>query len=196
MVPDGDDYVALSLRDLLERVASPEPMPGAGFVAATAVAMAAALLVMAARSSGDWHEARGASAQAEALRERAVSLAKRNVQVYAEALASLKGRGDEPGGGDDAIGRALARAAQVPLLIGAVANDVSALAATVAEHGNPSLRADAAVAASLALAGARAAATLVEVNLTTTAADPRVAEAREHVADASLALDRALAAVG
>ena len=57
--------------------------------------------------------------------------------------------------------------------------DVAALAAVVAERGEQALRADAVAAALLAEAAARAAATLVEVNLGTTSSDERVARARD-----------------
>jgi hypothetical protein len=46
------------------------------------------------------------------------------------------------------------------------------------------------------VAGARAAATLVEVNLGTTSEDARVRRAQEMIDDASASLEQALAAVG
>ncbi len=58
------------------------------------------------------------------------------------------------------------------------------------------MRADAAAAGALALAGARGAAILVEVNLTTTSGDERLTRARELVADAEAAVERATAQVG
>ncbi len=193
-------FFELSLQDLLEELASPDPAPGAGFTAAVAVAMAAALVAMSARLSREhWPEARGAGAQAESLRKRVVPLAERNVRAYLEALSLLRGResqeGAASGSRDDAIASALERAAEIPLQIGEAASDVAALAAAVAENGEPSLRADVAVAASLAVAGARATATLVEVNLGTTSDDPRVALARSYVEDAAKALEQAQAAV-
>lgn len=191
-----DGYLGLPLDEVLECVASRDPAPGGGFVAGITVAMAAGLVAMAARLSQSWPEARGAAAQAETLRSRVTPLAELNALVYTEALEALKGRqGSESGSRDEQIEEALARAAQIPLDIGRAASDVSALAVTVAESGDPGLRADAAIAASLCLAGARSAVTLVEVNLGTTADDERVARARSFVADASAGLDRALAAV-
>ena len=58
------------------------------------------------------------------------------------------------------------------------------------------MRADAAAAGALAQAGASGAAILVEVNLATTSADERVTRARELIADAEAALERATAQVG
>jgi formiminotetrahydrofolate cyclodeaminase len=196
LAASSDGYLELPLDELLEQVASNEPAPGGGFVAGVTVAMAAGLVAMAARLSPGWSEAGGAAAQAESLRSRVMALAELNASAYADALSALKGQ-QETGyrSRDETIEDALARAAQVPLDIGRTASDVSALAATVAESGEPSLRADAAIAASLGLAGAQAAAILVEVNLATTPDDERVARAHSFVEDAGAALEQALLAV-
>lgn len=190
-------YLERRLVDFLDEVASPNVLPGGGFVAATSVAMAAGLVAMVARLSQEhWPEAKGAAAQAESLRSRLTSLAEQNAEAYSDAVGALRdGTDADQEVRDAAIADALARAAQIPIQIGEAASDVSALAATVAEHGEPSLRADAATAAVLAQAGARAAAALVEVNLGTTTEDPRVALARDVVKAASEASERALAAV-
>ena len=104
------------------------------------------------------------------------------------------GDGDGAGGGDPQdLGLALERAAEVPLEIAEAAVDVASLAALVAERGEQALRADAVAAAVLALAAARAAATLVEVNLGTTASDERVTRARDLAGSATAAAERALA---
>ncbi len=203
MVGKSDGYLDLSLEQLLDTLASPDPAPGSGFVAAVAVAMAAGLVAMAARLSlSDWSEARGAAAQAQALRARVTPLAETNTRAYMEAISALEqpdgpAPAREPGkeSRDEALARKLAKAADVPTQIGRAAADVAALAAAVAENGNPGLRPDVAVAAALAVAGARAAATLVEVNLATTPGDDRVAQARGYVEDAGAALERALTAV-
>jgi methenyltetrahydrofolate cyclohydrolase len=187
----------LSLESFLDEVASAEILPGGGYVAAIAVSMAAGLVSMAARLSRDeWDEARGAAAQAEALRFRGVTLAERNARAYTEAVETLES-GEEPNRGsrDEAIAEALDRAADVPLQIGEAAADVSALAALVAERCEPSVRADVAVAALLSQAGARAAAQLVAVNLGAAPGDTRLDYARELERNASGALERTLAAL-
>jgi formiminotetrahydrofolate cyclodeaminase len=188
-------YLRLSLEDFLEEVASQDVMPGAGFVAAFGLAMAAGLVAMAARLSRQWPEGRALAAQAETLRGRVTPLAARNAEAYAEALTTLRGEDAGPGSRDEAIALALERSAQVPLEICDVAADIAALAAAAAERGEPSVRADAVSAALLAHASARAAATLVAVNLGTVAGDERLAGARDAVGAASVALDRALATV-
>jgi formiminotetrahydrofolate cyclodeaminase len=190
-------YLELPLEDFLDEVATAELLPGGGFVAAAGVAMAAALVTMAGRIAGrDWAEGRGVAAQAETLRKRITPLAVLNADAYESAVATLRGEGATRGSRDEAIASALERAAEIPLEIAEAGVDVVALAALIAERGEPALRADAAVAALISHAGVRAAAALVEVNLGTTTDDERVARARDLVGAASVALERALAAVG
>lgn len=187
------DYLGLPLEEFLGEVASPEPMPGAGYCAAISLSMAAGLVAMAAGASrGEWAEAKGAAAQANTLRERVAPLAQRNVAAYAEAVARLRGAGD--GGADsEDLGVLLERAARIPLEIAEAAVDVASLAAVVAERGEQALRADAVAGALLAQGVARAAVTLVEVNLSTTSSDERVTRARDLAGTAAAAANRALA---
>jgi formiminotetrahydrofolate cyclodeaminase len=189
-------YLDLSVDELLVELASPSPVPGSGFAAAVAIAMGAATITMAARLSPDWPEGRGAAAQAETLRKHVMELASRNAEAYAAALAALRGQEEKYRTRDETMGDALARAADIPLQISDAATSVAALAAEVADHGESRFGADCAAAASLAVAGARAAATLVEVNLGTTSGDARVKRAHELIDDASASLEQALAAVG
>jgi formiminotetrahydrofolate cyclodeaminase len=191
----SDDYLNYRLEDFLDEIASATPVPGGGFVAGITVAMAAGIVSMAARLSEDWPERRGASAQAETLRTRATELASTNAEAYAKAIAALAGREERHRTRDETMGDALARAADVPLAIGDAATAVAALAAEVADHGDARFRADCAVAASLAVAGARGAAVLVEVNLGTTGGDERMVRAQAQVQEAAGSLERALAAV-
>jgi formiminotetrahydrofolate cyclodeaminase len=188
--PAARAYRGLSVAALLDEVSSPEPMPGAGYCAALALEMAAGLVTMAARvSRAEWGEARGAAAQATTLRERVAPLAERNVEAYRDAVTLLSAA--ESKGRDEELRDALARAAGVPLEIAEIAVDVASLAAVVAERGDQALRADAVSAALLAEAAARAAATLVEVNLGTTSSDERVARAGDLAGSAAAAAERA-----
>lgn len=143
---------------------------GGGPLAALVTASAAELLAGIARASEDvWPEARAVAAQAESLRDRVTPLAKLSADAYERALAST--------GDDHELGRAYAQAAGPPLRIAEAATDVAELAAYVAQHSDPALHADA-VAAGLVAAGcARAAAELVNVNLTVSAGDDRVRKA-------------------
>jgi methenyltetrahydrofolate cyclohydrolase len=161
------------LDDLL---AGGSPAAGSGVAAAIVAAIAASIVRESARRSGSL----GAAAQAEKLRCRAAPLAEADSRAYLNATALLA-RSD----GDFELGRALERAAEVPLVIAGVAADVAALATHVAEQGDPSVRADAVGAAFLAEAAARTAAHLVEINLATANDDPRVLAARSLAASAT-----------
>lgn len=184
---------ARDLRALLEAVADPSPAPGAGAVSALVTAMAAGLIASAARRSPDWAEARGVSAQAEALRARVEKLAEANEEAYLAALALIGGAA-ESGGRDEAIGKALDAAAELPLAIAEAAYDVSLLGAETAEHAAPGGAEDAAAASMLAEASARAAASLVAVNLISIPGDERVEHAHRLAAAATDAVRRAVAA--
>lgn len=184
---------ARDVRALLEAVADPSPAPGAGAVSALVTAMAAGLIASAARRSPDWAESRGVSAQAEALRARVEKLAEANEEAYLAALALIDGAA-ETGGRDEAFGKALDTAAELPLAIAECAYDVSLLGAETAEHAAPGGAEDAAAAAMLAEASARAAASLVAVNLVSVPGDARVVHAQRLVAAASDAVRRAVAA--
>lgn len=181
-------FLEQTVGEFLDELASETPAPGGGSAAGVAVAMAAGLVGMAARISDEWPEAPGVRVQADALRRRVAPLAEEDARAYAEVLEARR-----EGVGDEKLGKALTRAAAMPLRIAEAAADVAVLAAVVAEHGNANARADAAAAAALAEAGARAAAKLVEVNLATLEEDEWLARARQLAAAAGAAADRALA---
>ncbi len=181
------------LRVVLDEIAGPSPAPGAGAVSGVVVAMAAGLIASAARRSPDWEEARGVSAQAQALRSRVESLAEANEEAYLEALALIEGAGED-GGRDTAIGKALDTAAELPLSIAECAYDVALLGVEAAQHAAPGGAEDAAAAAVLAEAAVRAAAGLVAANLVSLPGDERVVHAQELADAATDAAKRAVAA--
>jgi len=191
---DPDHLPDLSIREVLVLLASDERVPAGGSGAALVVAIAAGLVAKAARlSRSEWLEAGGAVAQADTLRARALSLAQSDAVAYEDALATLAGIEQiAPDRRDAAIQDALARSAEIPLLISQTACDVSVLAADVAEAGNPEVGADAAVAALLAGAAARAAGHLVEVNLATVPEDERAARGEVFASKAASNARRAL----
>jgi formiminotetrahydrofolate cyclodeaminase len=176
-----EDFLDLRLRELLERVASPQPAPGGGSVLALTAALAAGILTMAARVSGEeWPEAAGAAAQAESLRLRAAPLVTRDAEVYEEALATRDAVAHSDLGPEDRdweLGRAFSRAAEPPLETVRVAADVAELAREVCVRADQKLRLDALAGAALSAGVARAAAEMVCGNLTTLPDDPRVEEA-------------------
>jgi formiminotetrahydrofolate cyclodeaminase len=176
-------FSSQTVDELLDTVAAETSAPGGGSVAAVVTAFAAALVAMVARfSTEEWEDAAGVVAQAEALRARALPLADEDARAYESVLVARRLPTElEPEARDAALGRALSRAADVPLAIAESALDVACLAAEVAERGNPNLRGDAAAAALLAEATVRATANLVEINLAMREDDERIARAREVV---------------
>ena len=84
----------------------------------------------------------------------------------------------EPEVRSDAIRDTLRRGAALPLRIAEVAADTAELAAHVAEHCEPTFRADAAAATRLAEGAARACVELVATNLGVTEDDERLSRAR------------------
>lgn len=169
---------------LLERVASSDPVPGAGPSAAWTAALAAALVemvcaVMIGREGDGSGELAARGARAGALREGALALAGRDMDVYREVIA-VRAAGD-PG----RLGAALAAAADPPLEIARAATELTALAADAFAGARGGVRGEAATAAVLAEASARAAAAIVVFNLAGEPADPRREQARELVAQAN-----------
>lgn len=182
-------FLDLSVRQLLDDVASPRPSPGGGSVLALTLAMAAGVITMAARATGEgWEEAAGTAAQAEALRARAAALADHDAEVYERALSVVDAtEAIDPDKRDWEIGKAFAAAAEPPLRLAELALDVARLAAETAARADPKLRPDAVAAAVLASAVAKGAAELVAVNLTASPDDDRVLRARELAEDADRA---------
>ena len=144
--------VSSSLQDpverFLDRIASAEPAPAGGTVAAVAVAMAAGLVAMAARLAHEWPKAGDVVERAEALRSRMATLALADEDAYAKVMEALRLPPASPSR-DAEVAAALSGAADVPLAIAEAAAEVAVLAALVAQEGNDRLRGDAVVAAEL-----------------------------------------------
>lgn len=153
---------SLRTTELHDALAEAGPGPAGGSAAALATMMASGLVRLVARVSPDWEDAPGIAAQAAALGDRSLVLADEDHQVYAAALEQLRTRDH-----DATLGKALRRAAEVPLQIAETAADVAALAALAARDGADAVRGDAWAAATLSEAAAAAAARLVHVNLAT-----------------------------
>jgi methenyltetrahydrofolate cyclohydrolase len=175
----------LSLPALLEELAAPREVPGAGSALAVALASAAAVVQMTARLSPEsWSEAAGAAAQAESLCERAAKLVDEDADAYRRALEA-RAAADEaqkPETRDWALGQITAAAAEPPLALARLAADVAELCAAAGPRVELRVHADVAAAAVLAAAVARGARELVAVNLTALPGDPRIEEADRLVA--------------
>lgn len=195
--------------DFLKAVASSDPVPGGGSVAAYAGALSAALTRMVAgltigrkKYAAVEPEMTVLADNAEKLSEALSRLVDRDAEAYTAVSAAYK-LAKEP---DDAaaaraaaIEKALLGAAEVPLETARLCALAAALAVTVAVKGNSNAITDAGVAALLAEAGCRGAAYNVRVNissLTDRSAGSRLeGEAVELVAAAALAAETACAAV-
>ena len=163
-------YLNLTLGQFLDQIAAREPAPGGGAAAAVAAAMAAGLVAMAARFSGDGLEhAEDVVTQAEMLRLRAAPLAQADADAYQRVIEALALPHESSSKARElrrqTIRRALEGAANVPLRVAEISADVAGLAATVAESGNPNLRGDAVTAGLLAAAAARSTARLIDINV-------------------------------
>jgi methenyltetrahydrofolate cyclohydrolase len=180
----------LSLPALLEELAAPREVPGAGSALAVALAAAAAVVQMTARLSPEsWAEAAGVAAQAESLCERAAKLVDEDAEAYRRALEA-RAAADEtqkPETRDWALGQVTAAAAEPPLALARLAADVAELCAAAGPRVELRVHADVAAAAALAAAVARGARELVAVNLTALPGDSRVEEAGRLVAAAETA---------
>jgi formiminotetrahydrofolate cyclodeaminase len=115
--------------------------------------------------------------RASAIRALALALAGRDIDAYRGVLAA---RGGDP----KLLQAALAAAADPPLEIAQGAAELTALAADAFADARGGVRGEAATAAVLAEAAARAAAGIVIFNLSGAPADPRRARAGELVNDA------------
>jgi glutamate formiminotransferase/formiminotetrahydrofolate cyclodeaminase len=164
-----------SLSGFVAAVASSNPVPGGGSVAAHAGALAAALAQMVAgltigkkKYVAVDAEMKEAALRAAALGNQLSALVKRDAEAYAqvsEAYKLPKEPADAAARRAEAVANALVKAAEVPLETARAAVEVAQLAALVAEKGNTNAVTDAGVAALLAQASARGAAYNVRVNV-------------------------------
>jgi len=160
------NYLKQPLAGFLDLVASDEPAPGGGAVAAVAVALAARLSGMSARlSAGHLADANELAERADLLRRRVAPLAQEDATAYGHVLAAYRTPDDgDPEFRQERIRTALSGAAEVPLDIADPGAEVAGVAARLAREGNPNLRDDAIAATLLAEAATRAAAALVRIN--------------------------------
>src|SRR5215218_2235902 len=175
------EYLDLPLRAFLDLVASGEPAPGGGSVAAVAVALAAGLSGMAARlSAGQLADADELADRADAARQRVAPLARMDAQSYARVLYAYRVPDSETR--SERVSDALSGAADVPLAVAEIGNEVAGIAARLVEESNPSLKGDAIAALLLPEAGVRAATVLVEINLSSAnVEDDRLGRANDLV---------------
>ncbi|HZE07455.1 MAG TPA: glutamate formimidoyltransferase [Gemmatimonadaceae bacterium] len=164
-----------SVSGFVASVASSNPVPGGGSVAAHAGALAAALTQMVAgltigkkKYAAVDSEMKEIALKAVSLGNTLSSLVRRDADAYAsvsDAYKLPKEQADAAARRAETITAALLKAAEVPLETARASVQIAALAASVAEKGNTNAVTDAGVAALLAHAACKGAAYNVRVNV-------------------------------
>lgn len=152
-----------SFAELLAALSERSPAPGAGSAVAWGGALGAALLEMTARFAG----LDDLAARAAVLRGELLEAGERELHSYEPVLAAK---------GEQERAEALSAASDSPLAIARAAAEVAELGARVAAQSGPALKGDAVAGVLLAEAAVRAAARLVEINLSRIPDDPRLEE--------------------
>lgn len=172
---DGHAYSEVTVQSYLERLASEEPEPGGGSVAALVGALSAALISMVAnltlgkeKYAGVEEEMTELKVTSETLRAELTDLITEDAQAYGKVAEAMKLPRDSEAQKERRrllLQAALKAAAETPLAVAEAAVDVARLALPAAEKGNPNAVSDAGVAVVLADAAAQAAALNVRINL-------------------------------
>lgn len=168
-------YVDGTIKSYLDKLASAEPEPGGGSVAALVGALGAALVTMVTdltlgnEKYADVQDAvTRIRADAEELRARLQELVTLDAVAYravAVAMKLPKDTDSQKAEREQTLQAALAGAAEVPLKVAEAAAEVARLSLPAAEKGNVNAVSDAGVAVVLADAAAQSAALNVKINL-------------------------------
>ncbi|MBC7316044.1 MAG: cyclodeaminase/cyclohydrolase family protein [Chloroflexi bacterium] len=185
-------YSEQRLKDFLEALASAEPTPGGGSVAALGGALAAALVSMVCRLTlgkkgyeAVQQEISAILERSEALRAELTRLLEADTQAYARVMAAYRlprRTAEEKGAREKALQAALMEATEVPLDIAARCAEVMDLTLPAAQKGNRWAAGDAGVAVLLAEASLHGALLNVRTNLTNLADGEFAQQARERMA--------------
>ncbi len=168
-------FASQSLQTFLSQVASAEPAPGGGSVAALSGALGASLVAMVCRLTigKKGYESVGVEMQtilprAEALQRELTDLMQADTDAYTRVMNAYKlpkATDDEKAARTRAIQDALEHASDVPLRVAELCGQVLELARPVAAKGNKNAASDGGVGALMAEAGLRGAAFNVSINL-------------------------------
>lgn len=167
--------MTLTVAELLDAFASPEPTPGGGSAAALAGALGVSLLAMVA---GMRKTRTGAPADRAALddahrhlltaRANLIGLVERDAAAYDLVVAAYrqpKATAEEQAARRVAIQEAMRVATEVPLETATVCHDALGHGTTIEAHGNPNARSDVGTALALLRASVQGALLNVDVNL-------------------------------
>ena len=151
---------------------------------------------MAARlSTGQLAGAAELADRADALRKGVAPLATADAESYGRVLDAYRDPVSETR--TSHVRDALSGAADVPLAVAEIGNEVAGIVARLADEGNPNLKGDAITAVLLASAGVRAAATLAEINLSAANIDDgRLGRSNELVEKSAAIVRRVTGAEG
>lgn len=188
-----------SVDQFMSSIASSDPVPGGGSVAAHSGALAASLVQMVAgltigkkKYAAVESVMKEVALSAAALANRLSSLVQKDADAFASVSEAYKLPKESPAQQDhrqQVIEKALLGAAEVPLETARACIEVAKLADVCAEKGNQNALTDAGVASLLAASGARGAAYNVLINLKSLPAGEAADRMREE-------LDRVLTELG
>ena len=168
-------FASKSLHTFLDELASAEPAPGGGSVAALSGALGASLVAMVCRLTigkkgyeAVSAEMRAILPRAEALQRELVDLMQADTDAYTRVMNAYKlpkRTDEEKAARARALQAALQHASDVPLCVAEACVQVLALARPIAEKGNENAVSDGGVGTLMAEAGLRGAAFNVRINL-------------------------------
>jgi formiminotetrahydrofolate cyclodeaminase len=168
-------YVEGTIASYLDKLASAEPEPGGGSVAALVGALGAGLVTMVTnltlgkeKYADVQDDMAGLKTASESLRrdlEESVTLDAQAYRAVATAMKLPRESDEQKKERERALQAALIGAATVPLQVAEAAAEVARLTLPAAEKGNPNAVSDAGVAVILADAAAQSAALNVKINL-------------------------------
>lgn len=198
-------FATKSLQTFLDELASAEPVPGGGSVAALSGAFAASLVAMVCRLTigkkgyeAVIYEMESILPRAQALQCELRDLVQTDSDSYTQVMSAYK----LPKETDTqkevrtrAIQDALKHASDVPLRVAERCADVLALARVVVEKGNKNAASDAGVGAVMAEAGLRGAAFNVSINLSSIKDEAYVRAHRARVAELIAQADQSKAEI-
>lgn len=171
----------MTVRTLVERLATSDPVPGGGSAAALAGAMGAALVHMVVELTSGRAVAEGHDEELVEIRTAATSwqsellnLAELDANAYEAVVRARRLPRDserDREAREVQLGAAVREATRIPLATARAASEVLELAARLAPIGNRNAISDVGVAALLAGTGVRGAALNVEINLPYVTAD-------------------------
>jgi formiminotetrahydrofolate cyclodeaminase len=174
----------LTVRSLVERLASSDPVPGGGSASALAGSMGAALVHMVVELTVDRPAAAGheealteVRAAAEARQSELLDLAELDANAYAAVVIARrlpKESEQQRQARAVQIAAAIREAIRVPLATARAASEVLELTGRLAPIGNRNAISDVGVAALLAVTAVRGAALNVEINLPSVTADDQL----------------------